>query len=50
MAKRNSRIDQKKDNIQSRLLGTNVNEINIEKFRDPEEKKANYNLNGKLNE
>lgn len=33
--------------IQSKLLGANVNEINIEKLR--ESKAAlNYNLNGKL--
>ncbi|CAD8074179.1 unnamed protein product [Paramecium primaurelia] len=34
--------------IQSKLLGTNVNEINIEKFRDLKQNQ-NFNLQGKLN-
>lgn len=48
--KRNS-VTNKKDNISSRLLGTNVNEISIEKFRDPNPPKVNYKLpNGRLND
>lgn len=34
VAQRGSVLNDKKDNITSKLLGTNVNEINIEKFRE----------------
>ncbi|KAL4460039.1 hypothetical protein ABPG74_003565 [Tetrahymena malaccensis] len=37
-----------RDNIQGKLLGTNVKEINVEKFRDAKYTPIPYKLNGKL--
>ena len=42
MAKRTSKL---KDTISSKLLGTKVDEINIEKFRETKNKSVSYTLN-----
>jgi hypothetical protein len=48
MSKRKSDIP-KDNNISSKLLGTNISDINIEKFRDlTGYKKHNYQLQGKF--
>lgn len=44
------KTDVKDNNISSKLLGANVNDINIEKFRDLSQlRKEKYDLGGKIN-
>lgn len=39
-----------RDNIQGKLLGANVKEISIEKFREAKYTPIPYKLNGKISE
>lgn len=47
---RKSVVTTTRDNIQGKLLGANVKEISIEKFRDAKSIPSVYKLNGKLSE
>ena len=49
MKKKSTILNDKKDHITSKLLGANVDEISVEKFRNNKQT-IDYKVNGKLND